>query len=177
MSELVTIFPEKLKQYYQGVYDSTMKDIPICNHHLSIDVLHWQTYGESGQLGVLITPWFISLVMQPAENVLTDDLKIGHVVEQSFPSGKYEFLVNYQEALGFYLTCALISETKLIVSHEVACALAQEMLVYLFEQKQVEKLQPVARSALEQTISNAENQLDKPMSRRALVGLRSAEPA
>lgn len=166
--------PKALLTHYQWVYETSMKALPMSNHRLSVDLFGWQDRGEVGHLGVLITPWFISLLVQPQAGLLGDSAKVGQVVTLTFPSGQYEFLINHQPSLGYYLTCALVSETRPIESQEVALLLAQQMLAYLFEPMQAVKPKPAARSNLEQKIQQAEDQLDKPVSRRALFGLRDA---
>lgn len=170
----MTDFAQDVLIHYRRVYDDTMKEMPVSNHRLLVEWVEWQEMAGIGAFGVLITPWFISLVVQPQEDLLSDSAKIGQVVTLTFPSGQYEFLVNYQQALGYYLTCALVSATLLIESHEVAVSLAQQMLTYLFEPTVAEKPKPAPRSELEQTLQVVEDRLDKPVSRRALFGLRDS---
>jgi [NiFe] hydrogenase assembly HybE family chaperone len=161
----------QLEQHYQQIYDHTMKDLPICNHRLQIALLDWRALPDIGFLGVMITPWFISLVVQPTQIDAFAHIRAGQTIELSFPSGQYEFMVNHQP-FGDYGTCALLSETTNIESHEVACQLAEQMLTYLFEPCEVEaKPEPAPRSVAEAQIQAFNHTLEQPVSRRALFGL------
>ncbi|WFP62882.1 [NiFe]-hydrogenase assembly chaperone HybE [Mesorhizobium sp. WSM4904] len=109
-----------------------MEGIPILNPTLSVRALGvrmWQ--GE--WLAVLITPWFMNLVLLPAAGVEARcRLRPGTKEQVAFPAGRFEFIHAYEEELGAYLTCSLFSPVLEFADQESAEETARQVLAELF---------------------------------------------
>jgi [NiFe] hydrogenase assembly HybE family chaperone len=99
-----------LVDFYRRVQTERMQGVPILNPALSVEAVgfEWgdaeQTLGE----GVLVTPWFMSLVRLPA--ALEDHGgRVARKVVHSFGNERFEFIGAHDPAIGFHETCALFS--------------------------------------------------------------------
>jgi [NiFe] hydrogenase assembly HybE family chaperone len=82
---------------------------------------------EEKDLGILITPWFMNLVLLPDSDRLVD-LPQGDRVECRFPSGPCELTVYQDEELGTYLAAVLFRTVADFPDQDVARAVAEEAL-------------------------------------------------
>jgi [NiFe] hydrogenase assembly HybE family chaperone len=108
-----------------------MAGLPACNSALRVEVVGLQPW-QGLQLGVLVTPWTISLIL------LSGELPVEHLgadqrQSRRFPSGEYEFMGGTDPALGSYQSCSLISPPVEFSSHEEAREVAIAALYALFE--------------------------------------------
>lgn len=102
-----------LVDFYRRVQTERMQGIPILNPALAVEAVGfaWNDAGDGGAPvgeGVLITPWFMSLVRLPA--ALEDHG--GRVARKSvhaFGSERFEFIGAHDPAIGYHETCALFS--------------------------------------------------------------------
>ncbi len=93
---------------FTEIWNAKMKDVPIVNKLLHVQAVGFQMH-DGRPLGVLISPWFMNLVMLPGSEENWDDLKPGAKELISFPSGEYEFIHNVREQTGGYKACSLFS--------------------------------------------------------------------
>ena len=93
---------------FTEIWNAKMKDVPIVNKLLHVQAVGFQMH-DGRPLGVLISPWFMNLVMLPGAEENWDDLKPGAKELISFPSGEYEFIHNVREQTGGYKACSLFS--------------------------------------------------------------------
>lgn len=94
--------------------DEDMRGLPIHNPALAVEAVGFQPFGQNdGDLvGVLVTPWFISLVLLPADRAGIpgpDDADAGRRTVFSFPSGDYAFLPGEAGDGLRYWSCHLFS--------------------------------------------------------------------
>ena len=61
------------------------------------------------------------------------DIKVGQEINHVFPSGRYTFVVGYEEAIGYYQSCSLFSPMFEFEDQESAEITAQAALVALFD--------------------------------------------
>ncbi|BCM17533.1 [NiFe]-hydrogenase assembly chaperone HybE [Mesorhizobium sp. J8] len=163
-----------------------MEGIPILNPTLSVRALGvrmWQ--GE--WLAVLITPWFMNLVLLPAAGAeARSRMQLGAKEHVAFPAGSFEFTHVYEEELGAYLTCSLFSPVFEFADQESAEETARQALAELFKGKtdddeDVDMVRvwegrlpdPAAGPDEEGSLRAAAKPL--PLTRRALFGLRHEE--
>src|SRR4030095_5301434 len=76
---------------FRAVYVERMQDLSFVNPVLSVeavDVLPWNGHW----LGVLITPWFMNLILLPESAEAWPALHLGEKCEQVFPAGIFEFI-------------------------------------------------------------------------------------
>lgn len=105
-----------LVDFYRRVQTERMQGIPILNPALSVEAVGFQRAEtpddapdtEPVAEGVLITPWFMSLVrlplaLQPHGN------RVARKFVRDFGSEGFEFIGAHDEAVGYHETCALFS--------------------------------------------------------------------
>lgn len=102
---------ELLVESFTHIQHTRMQGVPVINPKLHVNAdyfIPWQDYF----LGVLVTPWFMNLMLLPASNEALSGLRqkrIGEKETHVFPSGPYEFIVGTEADLGRYLSCSLFS--------------------------------------------------------------------
>jgi [NiFe] hydrogenase assembly HybE family chaperone len=89
--------------------DGGMRDMPIYNEKVAVEAIGFRAFGEGELLGVLLTPWFMSMVMLPIEPVRMDMAAIGSSVCVELPAGRRAFVVGGDEAIGLYKAHSLHS--------------------------------------------------------------------
>ena len=92
---------ECLKSHYQYVYKHKMKDIPIVNNKLKVEVVGFVNWGEesgkqASKVGVLITPWFMNIVLLP-NGIMQQKIRVGKTANILFPDGEYSFLTQLDD--------------------------------------------------------------------------------
>ena len=100
-------FGALLEDHYRRVGERSMRDLPIYNDALSVEAVGFALHGEA-IAGILITPWFMNVVLQPLDDRLASQppgLSFAHV----FPVGTLDFTVADIDAVGRIGTCSLFS--------------------------------------------------------------------
>ncbi len=116
-----------LENHFRNVADTGMVGLPIINPALAVQAVGFRA-SPHGWLGVLITPWFISLVLLPRDADWQDhplESRQRHV----FPSGRYEFLVAEADGVGRYQCCSLLSPVQEIADQATAVQFALSALL------------------------------------------------
>jgi [NiFe] hydrogenase assembly HybE family chaperone len=88
---------------------------------------------EGRPIGVLVSPWFMNLIMLPAPGEDWSSLYIGEKELVGFPSGTYEFIHNRRGALGGYKACSLFSPMSDFSSQLQATDCARAVMQALFD--------------------------------------------
>ena len=107
---------DALTRHFARVQTERMAGIPLLNPALCVEAVgfEWaaQTEDEAGSPpvaeGVLVTPWFMSLVRLPLA-VLPHGNRVGGRAVRGFGNERFDFIGGHDEALGFHETCALFS--------------------------------------------------------------------
>nr|MBP6737724.1 [NiFe]-hydrogenase assembly chaperone HybE [Paracoccaceae bacterium] len=118
-----------LEADFREIFNAKMRDVPMVNHALHVAAIGFQPW-EGGFLGVLVAPWFMNLVLLPAEG--RPVLGAGEKEVIAFPSGEYEFLHNTREMVGPYLACSLFSPMGDFTSQLQAVDVARAVMAELF---------------------------------------------
>ena len=92
----------KMVQQFETIYVEHMHDLPIVNKALQVEAVGFHEY-HGHQLGVLITPWFMNLILLPGVDNWSDSSQ-GDTSSIDFPSGRVEFAVSHDKVLGTYLS-------------------------------------------------------------------------
>ncbi|WP_420336635.1 [NiFe]-hydrogenase assembly chaperone HybE [Roseibium sp.] len=121
---------------FREVWHAGMRDLPMVNKLLSVEAIGFQIWNER-PLGVLMTPWFMNLVMLPAEDENWDGITPGTKEVISFPSGDYEFIHNTREMTGSYMACSLFSPMWDFKTQMQAVDVARAVMVALFDPENV----------------------------------------
>ena len=121
----------QLESLFRRVHRQSMQDIPIVNPALEVAAVgfrDWQGY----HLGVMLTPWFMNLMLLPGTNDPWTGVRIGATRSFQFPSGSYEFLLGEQAGIGRYLACSLYSPVFEFEDQAAALATAAAVMEALF---------------------------------------------
>jgi [NiFe] hydrogenase assembly HybE family chaperone len=122
----------KLERVFTHIAATRMVDLPILNLALHVEAVGFREW-EGRWIGVLVTPWTISLVLLPGTDAPLEPLFLDEKRVWSFPSGVYEFMGLNEPALGTCHICSLISPVAEFATHEEAVAVAREVIVALFD--------------------------------------------
>jgi len=143
---------DALVAHFRYISDERMRGLPIVNPRLDVEAVGFREFDEH-QLGILITPWFMNLVLLPANDDWSE-LKQGDKVEVSLPSEDFEFTVCCDDALpDRYLSAILFRTVMDFTDQSMARDVAREIAERIFVPKD-EKAnagpppRPVSRRAL-----------------------------
>ncbi|MDJ0741151.1 MAG: [NiFe]-hydrogenase assembly chaperone HybE [Gammaproteobacteria bacterium] len=125
----------RLVRHFDEVARTRMVDVPIVNPALTVEAVGFAPT-DAGWIGILITPWFMNLVLLPAGDDDWLGLPIGSTVSRTFASGGYTFQVAGDADSGRYLTCPLMSPLLEIPDQQTAVAVAHAALAALHDAAQ-----------------------------------------
>jgi len=97
-----------LEAAFNDIQQTRMHDVPVLNPALSVQALGFLPY-QQDWLGVLITPWFMNLLLLPAPDSTWQTQAPGSKFSRTFPYGVFEFTVANEAQLGVYALCSLFS--------------------------------------------------------------------
>jgi [NiFe] hydrogenase assembly HybE family chaperone len=98
---------DRLVARFTLIGEQRMRDLPVYNPALSVEATGFQPLGNDC-IGVLITPWFMNLVLLPADaRALT--ASTGAKVSRELASGAQDFMIGEDEELGRYAFISLAS--------------------------------------------------------------------
>ncbi|WP_052761299.1 [NiFe]-hydrogenase assembly chaperone HybE [Sedimenticola thiotaurini] len=122
----------RLEGLFRYIEQTRMAGIPILNLALQVEAVGFSRWNDY-QLGVLITPWFMNLVLLgEGADVGLAERPIGDKIRHRFPSGVYEFIVAEEPALGQfqgrYQACSLFSPMQQFTSQQLAVETAQAVM-------------------------------------------------
>lgn len=120
---------ETLVSLYQEISDTRMEGVPILNNALSVAAFGFEDFQEY-RLGVLLTPWFMNLVLLPldASEYTENAPQVGTKVSVNLPAGKVEFIVGFEDAIGHSLSCSLFSPVFEFEDQDAAIQTAEAAL-------------------------------------------------
>ena len=113
-----------LKTAFTRIQRERMADMPLLNPALKVQAVGFSVW-EEYCLGVLITPWFMNLMLLPLAGDEWAELPSGTRINRSFPSGIYEFILGEEERVGRYLMYSLFSPVFEFQNQEAAVVTAE----------------------------------------------------
>ena len=119
-----------LVRHYKRVARERMQGLPIVNPELAVEAVGFG-YLDEHQLGVLITPWFMNLVLLPGSDEWAGHSQ-GSTVSLVLPNARQEFLVGHDDALGVFLSAILFRSVSDFPDQATAVAVAEEVLRMLW---------------------------------------------
>ncbi len=148
---------ERFEHLFKNIQQMRMQDLPFLHTGITVKAFGFEPH-QQGFLGVVLTPWFMNLIFVP--EVLTQE-QVGSRQFLQLPAGTYDFIVNYEDPIGFYWTCSLFSPVLEFEDQQAAEQTAQYALLAV--------LQPDHSSAKDQYQAEKPlaERLQQPMSRRA----------
>lgn len=99
---------EKLEHTFRTIYEERMAGLPILNPALQVQAVGFRALNNQC-VGVLITPWFMNLILLPSESDSLNNAEPGNKHSIAFPSGPCEMELCEEELLGHYLSRPLFS--------------------------------------------------------------------
>ena len=125
----------------------------------------WQAHW----LGVLVTPWFMNLMLAPRDARRWQPLRLGAKRRFEFPAGDYEFIGAHDPACGEFPMCSLFSPVCEFADHAQAVEVAQLALAALFDPGNAEDAPAAEALPAEPAGPTLGERLAEPLSRRALL--------
>lgn len=105
---------QTLVDFYRHVQTTRMQGVPLLNPALCVEAVGFEWAAGAGEgedavaEGILITPWFMSLVRLPADPTARAE-RVGRKAVRDFGSERFEFIGASDPAVGYHETCALFS--------------------------------------------------------------------
>ncbi len=121
-----------LEADFTEIWNGKMRDVPMVNALLQVEAIGFRLH-EGRPLGVLLSPWFMNLVLLSAEGEDWSGLTPGEKEVIEFPSGAYEFTHNTREMVGGYKACSLFSAMGEFRSQAQAVDVARAVMGALFD--------------------------------------------
>lgn len=117
-SELLAQRAAVLQAHFVQVQHTRMQGIPLLHPKLAVEVIGCEPASEAHAEGVLLTPWFMSLLrlplLAPNQDVTASPhwepaLQVGHHTPRWFGGECFDFIAAFDPAVGWWETCALFS--------------------------------------------------------------------
>ncbi|MBT3028384.1 MAG: hypothetical protein B6D72_17050 [gamma proteobacterium symbiont of Ctena orbiculata] len=118
---------EGLERQFRQIHQQRMQGLPLLNPKLHVEAVGFREWNGCC-LGVLITPWFMNLMLLPPEGDSWKESRIGDKALHQMPSGPYEFILGEEEGVGRYQMCSLFSPVFEFADHETAVATAEAVM-------------------------------------------------
>lgn len=122
---------QKLTADFREVWHAKMREVPLVNKALSVEAVGFENR-EGRVVGVLVSPWFMNLILLPGPGEDWSGLTAGAKEEVDFPSGRYEFLHNVREMVGGYKACSLFSPMADFQTQMQAVDVARAVMAELY---------------------------------------------
>ena len=148
---------------FRHIAATRMAGVSILNAALEVEAYGFRRW-EEDWIGVLITPWFMSLICLPGPDSVWDEAPSGTMREMQLPSGRYEFLTAQEDELGPYLTSSLFSPMFDFADMARAREVATASLAEVFTQAE-----PSAPEAPPAKPVGLTAKLEQPVSRRGFL--------
>lgn len=165
-----------LEAAFRTIQAERMAGMPLLHPELRVEAVGFGRT-DAGWLGVLITPWFMNLMLLPASGVVWHSLPLGAKRLVRLPAGSFEFFGGAEDELGEYLYCSMFSPMSQFPDHSAAQATAREISRRLFDPatgEEVAQLNPSGLRWFEKAPAAEPAVAASPASpaRRALFGIR-----
>lgn len=121
-----------LEARFAAIWREHMQDVPMVNPALRVQAVGFAPW-EHHWLGVLVTPWFMNLVLLPRVQQHWHRIGERESRHHVFPAGVFEFISNQDAVLGNYQACSLFSPMFEFADHDTAVATASSALAALFD--------------------------------------------
>lgn len=132
---VATVRPDpsaRLTQVFAQIHATRMAGLPFLNPALQVEAVGFRRW-QGRWLGVLITPWFMNLLLLPDEAAAWAQVRYGDSLAYTLPAGVFEFISAREEALGDYQSCSLFSPVFEFPTQDAARATALAALEALFD--------------------------------------------
>jgi [NiFe] hydrogenase assembly HybE family chaperone len=104
-----------------------MRDLPVYNPALGVEAVGFHTY-EGRAFGIIVTPWFMNIVLAPLEAPADSAAVPGATVRRMLPAAPFDFTVGTLDGFGTIESCSLFSPMHEFADHAAARAAAEAAL-------------------------------------------------
>jgi [NiFe] hydrogenase assembly HybE family chaperone len=115
-----------------------MRGLGFVNPALEVEAVGFAPW-QGHWLGVMVTPWFMNLVLLPRERGQWQPLPVGGKRKLRFPAGVYEFIGADDPLIGEHQTCSLFSPMLEFEDHAAARLVAQLAREALLDEAHAER--------------------------------------
>jgi [NiFe] hydrogenase assembly HybE family chaperone len=131
----------RLQAAFERVQQERMTGLPFLNAALRVELVGLRRW-RGLWLGVLVTPWFMNLMLLPGGHSDDDGDEVpvswpriatGEYAQFAFPAGVMSFLAGSEGEVGGYLACSLFSPVFEFADQAAARQMAQACLLALFD--------------------------------------------
>lgn len=131
-----------LAVHFREIADTRMRDLPFYNAHLEVEAWGFAPFADDSLLGVLITPWFMNLVVLPLTPEPVEASRYGQSRSIALPAGARKFLYSGDEATGAFWAHSLHSPMQRFASPAHARGEAKARLAEVLKHPLVEPAPP-----------------------------------
>lgn len=139
VAEEATAIAARVQAAFERVWRERMVGVPVVNADLRVELIGLRRW-RGLWLGVLVTPWFMNLLLLPGDGkgeggepaALWPALAVGEAAAYAFPAGRLEFIAGREGEAGQYLACSLFSPMFDFADHDTARSTAEACLDALF---------------------------------------------
>jgi [NiFe] hydrogenase assembly HybE family chaperone len=123
---------ERIEAVFKRIHQERMQGIPLLNEAIGVQAVGFQEW-DGRCIGVIVTPWLMSLVMLPGPGDDWSGMPLGEKHLHEFPARPCEFLANDIEEFGACQTHAIHSPMSKFPSHYAAVDAAEDFLTGLMD--------------------------------------------
>ncbi len=116
-----------LERTFRRIQQARMRHMPVINDDLRVEAVGFRPW-QGHSLGVMVTPWFMGLMLIPREGDDWSGLRVAEKCIHEFPSGAYEFTVGEEDGIGRFQMCTLFSPMSRFADQQTAVATAEAVL-------------------------------------------------
>jgi [NiFe] hydrogenase assembly HybE family chaperone len=106
----MTDIVKNLVDRFQQIGVERIYGLPIYNDALTVEAVNFQPC-DAGMIGVLVTPWFMNVMLLPDNASPYSHQELGEKVKVQLESGEHEFVIGEDEEVGRYLFRTVTSPT------------------------------------------------------------------
>jgi [NiFe] hydrogenase assembly HybE family chaperone len=104
---------------FRRIQRDRMADMPMLNPALIVEGIDFDKH-DGHWLGVLVTPWTMSLMLLPAGKAGWVSAPEGRRLIVGYPAGEFAFLGGSEDEIGEYLSCPLFQSMAQFPNQETA---------------------------------------------------------
>jgi [NiFe] hydrogenase assembly HybE family chaperone len=135
-----------LQEHFEEIRVTHMRGLPILNPHMAVEVVAVRDFGEH-RMCVLITPWFMNLVLLPG-NEEWSGVEQGESVSIELPRESLDFMVSHDDAIATFLSVVLFRTVTDFPDQDTAREVARQVMHELFTSDKKTARKTVNRRAL-----------------------------
>jgi len=109
-----------------------MQGLGFVNPALQVEAVAFEPW-QGHWLGVMVTPWFMNLVLLPRDRAQWQPLPVRAKRKLQFPAGVFEFIGADDPVIGEHQTCSLFSPMHDFQDHDAARLVARLAREALFD--------------------------------------------